>query len=95
MDAGGPPDAGPSFDVFAPSWPTDAQLGGEPRAAAPIPGFDEADRELFGHSQTPMHEAPLAGSLNRSQSAHQLPSPHPSDPWEHFQGGPSTAKATS
>lgn len=92
MEADEPTDAGPAFDVFAPGWPTDAQLGGERRAAAPMPGFDEADRELFGHSQTPMYEAPLAGSLNRSQSAHQLPSPQPSDPWEHFQGEASIAK---
>lgn len=86
MDGEEARDAGPAFDVFAPDWPSDAQLAGEPQAAASMQGFEEAERELFGHSQTPLDPGPPAGSLNRSQSAVQLPSPPPSDPWDHFQG---------
>ena len=51
-----------------------------------MPGFEEAERELFGHSQAPLQPEPPAGSLNRSQSALQLPSLPPADPWDHFQG---------
>lgn len=86
MDGEEARDASPAFDVFAPDWPNNARLAGASQAASPMPGFEEAERELFGHSQTPLDPGPPAGSLNRSQSALQLPSPPPADPWDQFQG---------
>ncbi|KAK9866688.1 hypothetical protein WJX84_001715 [Apatococcus fuscideae] len=89
MDPGEPTDIGRSFDVFAAGWPTDSQMVVDAHpgpAYGGVSGFDECEQDFFGHSQAQMDEGLPPGGLPRSQSAHQLPSPPPSDHWDSFRG---------